>query len=420
MGSAAPFRRLCEFTLFLVLVQVCTGAATEMITPGGEIAFVLQMLRESAREDVRGRCRYVRCRPFMPPLSPHGPPGGSRQCSAGSAPSAQSSTSSAAATCVPPPHRTAPPCPDAVPRSTTTHSRSSSRVRPAAGPSAGPLATSASPTYVPRSLPCPPPADRPRHRRSRARNAPPSPRTSPRPRRSATRSPRPRAQPSHTSLRASRASSCARTLPGSTCTPRRTRGRARRGARACGRSPLCPRLPATRCIAASRRCRGRRGWCRRSGCADGAARCLRDFGAMCAAELARSWRRRRGDEGHDCVYSGCRDGIWGNCARVPRGWPGARGGGRGDGVWEIRGAITSTAGAEIASGGSARVCHGDRRGDGVWEMWGTITSTTGAEMASRARRHFATSTAGGCRGEDMARTYYTRRTLHLQDVTLQM
>ncbi|KAF8591744.1 hypothetical protein K439DRAFT_1401880 [Ramaria rubella] len=37
---------------------VCTGAETEMITPGGETAFVLQMLHESARRDVQGRCRW--------------------------------------------------------------------------------------------------------------------------------------------------------------------------------------------------------------------------------------------------------------------------------------------------------------------------------------------------------------------------
>ncbi|KAF8485406.1 ribosomal RNA large subunit methyltransferase F-like protein [Gautieria morchelliformis] len=39
-------------------IAICTGADTEMITPGGETRFVLQMLQESAREDVRGQCRW--------------------------------------------------------------------------------------------------------------------------------------------------------------------------------------------------------------------------------------------------------------------------------------------------------------------------------------------------------------------------
>ncbi|KAF8519352.1 S-adenosyl-L-methionine dependent methyltransferase [Hysterangium stoloniferum] len=36
----------------------CTGAETEMITPGGEESFVLKMIHESTRENVRTRCRW--------------------------------------------------------------------------------------------------------------------------------------------------------------------------------------------------------------------------------------------------------------------------------------------------------------------------------------------------------------------------
>lgn len=39
--------------------SVCTGADVEMITPGGEEAFVGEMVKESMKEDVRRRCLWV-------------------------------------------------------------------------------------------------------------------------------------------------------------------------------------------------------------------------------------------------------------------------------------------------------------------------------------------------------------------------
>lgn len=41
-----------------LILQVCTGAETEMITPGGEVAFVKRMIEESLTSG--NRCRFVR------------------------------------------------------------------------------------------------------------------------------------------------------------------------------------------------------------------------------------------------------------------------------------------------------------------------------------------------------------------------
>ena len=43
--------------IFVSLPQACTGADIEMITPGGERAFVTRMVYESGK--VRNKCKYV-------------------------------------------------------------------------------------------------------------------------------------------------------------------------------------------------------------------------------------------------------------------------------------------------------------------------------------------------------------------------
>ena len=48
-----------NFHQYCSVSQVCTGADVEMITPGGEVAFVQKMIEESSQELVASRCTYV-------------------------------------------------------------------------------------------------------------------------------------------------------------------------------------------------------------------------------------------------------------------------------------------------------------------------------------------------------------------------
>ncbi|GJJ09257.1 hypothetical protein Clacol_003479 [Clathrus columnatus] len=56
-GSAEEIKRSAE-NKELPPNAVCTGAENEMITHGGEAEFVLRILRESLRDDIKNRCRW--------------------------------------------------------------------------------------------------------------------------------------------------------------------------------------------------------------------------------------------------------------------------------------------------------------------------------------------------------------------------